>query len=42
MDWLFVSKDEMQDILKGTPWSVKRFIDSETASYIVIMDKIKS
>jgi SAM-dependent methyltransferase len=42
MDWLFVSKDEMQDILKGTPWSVKRFIDSETASYIAIIDKKKA
>jgi SAM-dependent methyltransferase len=42
MDWLFVSQDEMQNIVKGTPWRVKRFIDSERGRYVAIIDKIKS
>ncbi|RLI41726.1 hypothetical protein DRO59_06190 [Candidatus Bathyarchaeota archaeon] len=38
-DYLFVSKEEMDEILKGTGWKVKQFIDSENALYIAIIEK---
>jgi len=38
-DYLFVSKEEMEKILKGTGWKVKEFIDSEDAQYIAIIEK---
>lgn len=46
-DWinfLLVSKKEMAEILKGTGWKIKRFIDSEDfnndGQYIAIIEKI--
>lgn len=39
-DYLIVSKEEMQSILKGTRWKVKEFIDSENSQYIAIIEKI--
>jgi len=39
-DYLLVSKDEMKEILKGTGWKVKEFIDSEDAQYIAIIGKV--
>ncbi|MCP4425858.1 MAG: methyltransferase domain-containing protein [Chloroflexi bacterium] len=38
-DYLFVSREEMQDILAGTGWRVSQFIDSESPSYIAIIEK---
>ncbi len=39
-DYLFVSKEEMEEILKGTGWKVKQFIDSEKEGrYAVILTK---
>jgi len=38
-DYLLVSKDEMKQILKGTGWKIKRFIDSKDAQYIAIIQK---
>ena len=38
-DYLMVSKDEMNEILKGTGWRVKEFIDSGGPSYIAIIEK---
>ena len=38
-DYLFVSKEEMEEILKGTGWKVKQFIDSGNALYIAIIEK---
>ena len=38
-DYLFVSRDEMETILGGTGWRVRRFIDSDRASYVAIIDK---
>jgi hypothetical protein len=35
-----VSKEEMQDILEGTGWKVKNFIDSGKPQYIAVMDKL--
>ncbi len=36
-DYLFVSKDEMIDIVKGTGWRIDNFIDSDEANYIGII-----
>lgn len=38
-DYLIVSKDEMQEILEGTGWKVKEFIDSGNAHYMAILEK---
>ena len=39
-DYLFVSKEEMKEILKGTGWEVKQFIDSEDeVRYAAIITK---
>jgi SAM-dependent methyltransferase len=38
-DYLFVSKDEMNEILDGTGWRVSEFIESESVSYIAIIEK---
>jgi 2-polyprenyl-3-methyl-5-hydroxy-6-metoxy-1,4-benzoquinol methylase len=40
-DYLMVSKNEMKDILEGTEWEIKRFIDSAGPVYITIIDKKK-
>jgi SAM-dependent methyltransferase len=39
-DYLMVSKPEMEDILDGTGWRIRKFIDSDTSSYIAITEKI--
>ncbi len=39
-DWLMVSKEEMNEILHGTGWQVLEFIDSESAQYVAIIEKI--
>ena len=39
-DWLMVSKDEMKEILTGTQWTVREFIDSGNAQYVAIIEKI--
>lgn len=41
-DYLFVSKDEMKDILSGTGWRVREFIESGSVSYIAIIEKIST
>ncbi|KXH70093.1 MAG: hypothetical protein AM326_04515 [Candidatus Thorarchaeota archaeon SMTZ-45] len=38
-DYLMVSQEEMKQILKQTGWRVKRFIDSEDAAYVAIIEK---
>ena len=38
-DYLMVSKEEMTEILRGTGWKVKRFIDSEDSGYIAVIGK---
>ena len=39
-DYLFVSKKEMEDILKGTGWIIKKYIDAEgSPEYIAILEK---
>ena len=38
-DWLFVSRDEMQDIVAGTGWEVTKFIEPKGAQYVAIIEK---
>jgi len=38
-DYLLVSKKEMKEILKGTGWRVKEFIDSKNSIYFAIIEK---
>ena len=38
-DYLIVSKDEMEDILEGTGWRVKNFLDSNSSAYISVIEK---
>jgi SAM-dependent methyltransferase len=38
-DYLFVSPEEMQNILKDTDWQIKEFIEPEAASYFAIIGK---
>ena len=38
-DYLFVSRNEMHEILSGTGWRVKNFIDSEGPTYAAIIEK---
>ena len=39
-DYLFVSKAEMEDLLDGTAWQVKRYIDAaDTPTYVAILTK---
>jgi len=38
-DYLLVSKREMKKILEGTGWSVKKFINSNSAAYMAIIEK---
>ena len=40
-DYLFVSRKEMRDILQGTGWQVKQFIDSPGSTYIAVIEKEK-
>jgi ubiquinone/menaquinone biosynthesis C-methylase UbiE len=40
-DYLFVSKKEMKEILKGTGWKIKETIDSDTSLYIAVIEKDK-
>jgi SAM-dependent methyltransferase len=38
-DYLIVSKEEMKKILKGTKWKIKKFIDSNSSTFIAIIEK---
>jgi SAM-dependent methyltransferase len=38
-DYLIVSKEEMKEILRGTGWKIKEFLDSRDSGYITIMEK---
>ncbi len=41
-NYLIVSKREMEKILQGTGWKVKRFIDSTGSVYIAIIEKMNT
>ena len=38
-DWLFVSRDEMSEIVAETGWVVRKFIEPEGAQYVGILEK---
>ena len=38
-DYLIVSKKEMREILRGTGWKIKKFIDSDDSEYVAIIEK---
>ena len=38
-DYLMVSRDEMKEILSGTGWHVKEFIDFKKSLYIAVIEK---
>jgi SAM-dependent methyltransferase len=38
-DYLIVSKKEMEEILKGTGWKIREFIDSGDSGYIAVIEK---
>ena len=38
-DWLFVSRDEMREIVAGTGWTVRRFVEPEGAQYVAVIEK---
>jgi hypothetical protein len=40
-DYLLVSKEEMENIFRGTCWEVKHFIDSKSSPYIAIIEKME-
>ena len=39
-DYLFVSKDEMEELVNDSGWYIRKFIDSDTSRYIAIIDKL--
>jgi hypothetical protein len=38
-DYLIVSKKEMQEILEGTGWRIKEYVDSDNSEYVAIIGK---
>jgi SAM-dependent methyltransferase len=38
-DYLIVSKKEMEEILKGTGWKIREFIDSGNSAYVAVIEK---
>lgn len=42
VDYLFVSKEEMEMILEGTGWQVRRYLNGQGASYIAVIEKTKT
>ena len=39
LDYLMVSRDEMQSILAGTGWALERTVDGEHGTYVAIIEK---
>ena len=39
-DYLLVSPAEMKEILKGTGWKVRRFLEGNRACYIAVLDRV--
>jgi len=40
-DYLLVSKGEMREILKGTGWKVRRFLEFDHWSYVAVIEKLQ-
>jgi SAM-dependent methyltransferase len=39
MDYLFVSKNELEQIVTGTGWAVQQYIETDAVGYFVILEK---
>jgi len=39
-DYLMVSKEELGEILEGTGWKTKEFVDSDGSAYVSILEKV--
>jgi SAM-dependent methyltransferase len=39
MDYLLVSKQELERIVKGTGWAVRQYVDTDSAAYFLILQK---
>jgi SAM-dependent methyltransferase len=39
IEWMIVSKEEMEQIISGTGWKISQFIDSGNSGYIAIIEK---
>jgi SAM-dependent methyltransferase len=40
IEWMIVSKEEMEKLLNGTGWCINQFIDSGNTGYIAIIKKV--
>jgi SAM-dependent methyltransferase len=40
IEYLMVSKEEMEQLINGTGWKISRFIDSKNAGYAAIIEKV--
>jgi len=40
IEWLIVSKEEMEQLISGTGWKISQFIDSENSGYVAIIEKV--
>lgn len=38
-DYLFVSKKELEQIIEGTGWEIRKYINSQNAAYIAVLKK---
>ena len=38
-DWLFVSRDEMREVVADTGWVVRKFIEPDGAQYVAVLEK---
>jgi len=39
IEWMILSKEEMKQLLEGTGWKVRKFIENEGTSYVAIISK---
>lgn len=40
IEFLMVSKEEMEQLINGTGWKISRFIDSKNAGYVAIIERV--
>jgi SAM-dependent methyltransferase len=40
IDYLMVSKEEMNALLNGTDWKIREFIDSDASKYVAVIEKM--
>lgn len=42
IDYLMVSREELEGILQGTDWTVSKYLDTDAAQYVAVIDKKKA